>query len=107
MAYWQKITYTRDSTDRIWYARQDELGNQIVGQKLQQFQSEGKVIHYEVKQSVGGYEQYIKIGFDSLASFNEFYGSGEYLASVTNRDDYLNNRGLTYASVESTEEPTI
>lgn len=107
MAYWQKITYTRDSLDRTWYVREPELGNQIVGQKVQQFQNDNKITHYEVKQSVGGYEQYIKIGFDSQTSFNEFYSSGEYLASVTNREDYLNNRGLTYASVESIDEPTI
>jgi len=107
MAYWQKITYTRDSTDRIWYVREAELGNQVVGQKLQSFQAAGKIIHYEVKQSVGGFEQYIKIGFNTLDDYNEFYGSGEYLASVTNREDYLRNRGLTYNSVESSSEPEI
>lgn len=111
MAYWRLTTFTRPNDQTDFYIRRTVAQvktESVIGAKIVEFENAGKITHYSINYSEDLLNQYVKIGFDTQASYNEFKtyceGQDEY---TTLKSDFMTNNNLTESTTESAEEPSV
>ena len=103
MAYWILATYTRPSTDTAWFSPSADIIT-----KIDEYKDSGKIIHYEVKESIGQLEQYIKIGFSDQAESLNFLAEDVVQDNESARQSYIDSNPTTVILEDKEEtEPTI
>ena len=103
MAYWILATYTRPITDTAWFSPSADIIT-----KIDEYKDSGKIIHYEVKESSGQLEQYIKIGFSDQAESLNFLAEDVVQDNESARQSYIDSNPRTVILEDKEEtEPTI
>tara|TARA_B100000287_G_scaffold290490_1_gene273861 strand:- start:1250 stop:1585 length:336 start_codon:yes stop_codon:yes gene_type:complete len=111
MAFWALTTYTRPDTSTEFYIRKSVLelkGNTAIGEKIVELENAGKITHYSISESADNLKQYIKIGFDSEATYNTLksFVDGDAEGS-TEKATWLSSTGITAETTTSTSEPSV
>lgn len=111
MAYWRLTTYTRPDTDTEFYIRRtvaEVKTASVIGGKIIELENAGKITNYSIHYSEDLLKQYVKIGFDTESSYNEFKTYCESQAEYTTlKGDFKTNNSITESTSESSEEPTV
>ena len=111
MAFWSLTTYTRPDTSKEFYIRHSvsELkSSSTIGTKIVEMETAGLITHYSISESADNLKQYVKIGFDSEATYNTLksFVDGDAEGS-TEKATWLSSTGITAETTTSTSEPSV